>query len=625
MIHKRSRNSRLLVRIFVVGACFAVIVLSGATASGADAGFTVTPTSPRQGQQITLSGNVLSGSAATESSSSTTSSSPTTSTTVARTTSTTAAGSTTTTTTVAATAGTLPCSQVIFESGAFAGLGTDGTLQTVVANVAPDGTFSQKVTLSDTIATGGYTITATCGSTPIAPVAIQVNPLLPLSESTFAAEQLWALLSLVVIALVVLVTRAILIVRKSSVVNCTVDNTPDHSAPHAAAKRAQAAARKKRPNVLAGADHRISTSKCIALLWTGVVLYGVLTLGYIAVASGEYRLFTNLLGSFPGVYLVLLGGPFAAAVGAKAVMNLYVPTKVQKPPAESTGLFDLIGDDNSNVDLIDTQYTLFNVVAVAVVLAQFIHRPGFGAPDIPWFLATLTGASAGTYLANKALASNAPKINQITPQQARVGQQVSVFGTNLALASAPADATTEITVGGVAVTDVVTVTASQITFVVPAVPVSDGDHPVAAVVVKTNGGGTAVTDGSTPGVLGVAIVADAPAIDRADPNSVVAPPAGGAGIDVAVIGQNLFAPADLDFHGKPSDNAAGRTISLVPADPWNGDGAAPAPQVLARKGDPRDRDWRLVVTIPAETPAGDYRLVLDPAADGGAALHLRAP
>ena len=587
MVHKHSCRSRLLLRAFVAGACIAVIVLTGATASGADSSFTVTPTSTRQGQQIKLSGNVLSGSAAAPA--------------------------------------TLPCSQVIVESGAFAGLGTNGTPQTVAANVATDGSFSQKVTLSDTVATGGYTVTATCGSTPVGTVAIQVQPLLPLSESTYTAEQLLALLSLAVIASLVFAGRGLWILRKSSVVNNTERDTQGQGARHAAAKRAQASAKTKRPNLLAGADRRISTSKCIALLWTGVVLYGVLTLGYIAVASGEFRLFNNLLASFPGVYLVLLGGPFAAAVGAKVVMNSYVPEKVQKPPAQSTGLFDIIGDDSSNVDLIDTQYTLFNIAAVIVVLAQFIHRPGFGAPDIPWFLATLTGASAGTYLANKALAGNAPKITQIVPQQARVGQQVAVFGTNLALASAPADATTEITVGGIAVTDVVTVTPSQITFVVPAAPVSDANNAVAQVVVKTNAGGTAVTDGTATGAPGLTIVADAPEINRADPNTLAAPPAGGNGADVAIIGRNLFAPADLDFHGTPSAHAAGRAITLLPAVPWTGAGDAPAAKVLTRKGDPGDRDWRLVVTVPAGSVAGDYRLVLDPAAAGGGPLHLTAP
>ena len=50
--------------------------------------------------------------------------------------------------------------------------------------------------------------------------------------------------------------------------------------------------------------------------------------------------------------------------------------------------------DDGNTDLADTQYVLFNVIAAFIVVVEFLRAPLNGPPDIPAFLAVLTGASA---------------------------------------------------------------------------------------------------------------------------------------------------------------------------------------------------------------------------------------
>ena len=611
MVRPKTR----LPAVVIASVCVGWILVCMPTLARGDAAFIVTPTSVRQGADVTLAGNVVTSTTASTSSSTTLTTASTAATTTTVRTShrspTAATAGTSTSTTVARSQAALPCRQVIFESAAFAGLGTNGTPQTVDANVGPDGSYSQSVTLSDTVATGGYTITALCGATTVGTMAIQVRPLLPLSSSTYAAEQLWALATLVAVVLVFLLWRQWGSPYAKTKRSLTRAQAAAANAARIPQLQQQLDALQPTPRLLVGLDNRVSTSKCVALLWTATVMYGVLTLGFIAVASDQFRLFTSLIGSFPGVYLALLGGPFAAAVGARAIMDSYVPTRVQKPPAQSSGLFDIIADDNSNVDLVDTQYTLFNLVAVAVVLAQFIHRPGFGAPDIPWFLAALTGTAAATYLAHKALGSNAPHIDDVIPDHARMGQQVAAFGVNLALPTAPTGATTVITVGGQIAANPTTVTPEQVTFVVPAASATGyGVDPV-DVVIKTNGGSTDVEH------LALTVTPDSPQIDRADPPIVT------RGTDFAVLGHNLFAPADLDYNGVPNQASTGRPVSLVPSPTWVAPPNPPAAVILPRTGNLDDRDGRIVYTIPANTIPGNYILTLDPTAAGGTPLTVQ--
>ena len=148
---------------------------------------------------------------------------------------------------------------------------------------------------------------------------------------------------------------------------------------------------------LTGKDNRRSTSKAAGLIWTAVLLYFVITMAFVA--GFDMSRFSSLVGKIDKLYLVLIGGPLAAAATAKIVALGQSATRTTAITAKAR---DLVSDDDGEIDLADTQYLLFNAVTAAIVLVQFAHSPASGPPVVPGILATLMGVSAATYTANKA-------------------------------------------------------------------------------------------------------------------------------------------------------------------------------------------------------------------------------
>jgi hypothetical protein len=232
--------------------------------------------------------------------------------------------------------------------------------------------------------------------------------------------------------------------------------------------------------IVIGADGRLSTSKVQALLWTVVLAVGIAFLtGIVAFGpSSAQNIFDNVHWE---QYLVLLGGPFAAAVLAK----LTVVTKVQAgtmqksvtpaaskavAPAVANGAAaaaddaptaplagaqqpkaaDTVSNDDGEIDLVDTQYLVFNLVAVVYVIVVYLGSvfgtggvDRFAFPDIPAVLLALTSASAATYVGNKTAQSDTPKITTMSPQPVTPAGDVDVLGVSLVPAgdSAPANGT----------------------------------------------------------------------------------------------------------------------------------------------------------------------------------------
>ena len=82
-----------------------------------------------------------------------------------------------------------------------------------------------------------------------------------------------------------------------------------------------------------GQDERLSTSKLQALLWTYLLLWMLLAI-VIANWIGAPGGFNNLINQdLPEEYLILLGGPFAAAIASKAILA----RKVEKRRRIRTG------------------------------------------------------------------------------------------------------------------------------------------------------------------------------------------------------------------------------------------------------------------------------------------------
>jgi len=105
-----------------------------------------------------------------------------------------------------------------------------------------------------------------------------------------------------------------------------------------------------RSGLITGYDGRRSTSKTITFAWTFVVAWMLIAAGLVAARSGAS--FTDLLKNTSNLYLVLLGGPYAAAIMAKVSVTNGVQTgRIQKTPATTTGPSDIVSDDTGSTAL----------------------------------------------------------------------------------------------------------------------------------------------------------------------------------------------------------------------------------------------------------------------------------
>ena len=339
--------------------------------------------------------------------------------------------------------------------------------------------------------------------------------------------------------------------------------------------------------MLVGQDNRASTSKTTAALWTAIVAYFfvamALVLGFDRTRLGD------LIGATSPIYLVFLGGPFASAVIAKAlVSDASAAATLQKSQAAAPRVADVFSDDDGNTDLVDLQYLLFNLVVAVIVLVEFLHAPGYGAPAVPAVLAGLTSASAATYVANKALTSpNPPAVARFVPAAVRPGGRVVAVGADFI---APGDVTTPTVLvgGGPAPDDPVSQAspannpprADQLAFQVPP---TTALGPT-AVVLRTPAGIEATSDG-------LEVVPDALTVSLADPVRVA------PGGSFTLYGAGFYSAMDVDASGRPVVRGAqAAVVFLVRRTP----GASPVPCAAA------GTDGRLTVTVPGDLlgPAG---------------------
>lgn len=191
--------------------------------------------------------------------------------------------------------------------------------------------------------------------------------------------------------------------------------------------------------LLLGADGRWSTSKTLASLWTFSLLWsiGTLALSNLLGAAKGWEAFESDPVSWQ--YLILLGGPVAAAIGAQtlALLRSEAGTEVKTTPPEGASFSQIYTDDEGKLDLIDFQYLAFNALSIAVFLIVFIAHVDDGLPEFPGILAALTAATTAAYLARKAALRKEPTITSISPPVAAPGERVRLWGVNLTPAREP--------------------------------------------------------------------------------------------------------------------------------------------------------------------------------------------
>lgn len=190
-------------------------------------------------------------------------------------------------------------------------------------------------------------------------------------------------------------------------------------------------------DLVLGTDKRLSTSKLQVLFWT-YGLAGVLLAIVIAKWAGADAGYDSLINqSLPEEYLILLGGPFAAAVASKAIVSGQVDsgklakTEGQDQASAKDRAAEAVSDDKGNTSLVDTQYLLFNLVALTYMIGAYIDDPSAGLPKIPAVLVGLTSVAAATYVSNKAIQSETPVLTSLFPARGKSDDTVQVFGRYL--------------------------------------------------------------------------------------------------------------------------------------------------------------------------------------------------
>ncbi|MDQ3935667.1 MAG: hypothetical protein M3340_13660 [Actinomycetota bacterium] len=179
-----------------------------------------------------------------------------------------------------------------------------------------------------------------------------------------------------------------------------------------------------------GHDGRVSTSKVQLVMWTYVIAASITSL-IAATWVGFDAGFDKLTDPSFDVedYLVLLGGPFAAAISARAIVGSQVANGERAKPPGDASAAQVLTNDEGRADLVDSQYLLFNLVAVIYFVGAFIQEPQQGLPDIPTVLLVLAGVSAVSYVSNKAIAEGTPQVTGVFPAKGPPDTPVEVFGT----------------------------------------------------------------------------------------------------------------------------------------------------------------------------------------------------
>ncbi|MEY2451943.1 MAG: hypothetical protein QOD92_1517 [Acidimicrobiaceae bacterium] len=220
---------------------------------------------------------------------------------------------------------------------------------------------------------------------------------------------------------------------------------------------------------LVGGDGRISTSKVQVGIWTVAVVWGLAFLAgrvtfaedlpkdqqpatvanaadattvtkAAATPDGATPTTDNVVGDtidevIPNDrwddYLILLGGPFAAAVLAKGVVKRRIDNGTLQKTVDDAGqtkIDQIFKDDAGQSDLVDSQYLLFNVVALGYFVAQLAQHPVL--PQMPSTLLALTSGAAAVYVGNKAVESNPPTITSVVPASVRPAETLTISGQN---------------------------------------------------------------------------------------------------------------------------------------------------------------------------------------------------
>lgn len=226
-------------------------------------------------------------------------------------------------------------------------------------------------------------------------------------------------------------------------------------------------------DVIIGADGRVSTSKTVVYGWTGVFASVLVIMASLAVSGRLTPEQAFQTGSNWDAYLLLLGGPFASAVIAKGIVSY----QTQQDPNSKSGTSatagtanamsvtvatgpsaaDIVNGDGNEPSLVDTQYSIFSLIAIFYFAGLFVanlDKYAAGAvsaskvewfPQIPSALLGLTSLAALTYVGNKAVQTQGLRVVSFSPNPAPASSPVLAKLVNLAPTATQANITIWVT------------------------------------------------------------------------------------------------------------------------------------------------------------------------------------
>jgi hypothetical protein len=186
---------------------------------------------------------------------------------------------------------------------------------------------------------------------------------------------------------------------------------------------------------IVGKDKRLSTSKMQIALWTVAITFTFFFFTIQLIRTSNPQQLNASFAHFGPEYLLLLGGPFAAAVLAQVTTTSKVADgSVQQVAPDHPAAADLVTDHNGQPAIADAQFFLFNLVAIGYFAVALARAPST-LPSIPNTLVALTSVSALTYLGAKVATSNPPAISNVmitsSPSDGFLyaGQTIKVVGS----------------------------------------------------------------------------------------------------------------------------------------------------------------------------------------------------
>jgi hypothetical protein len=190
--------------------------------------------------------------------------------------------------------------------------------------------------------------------------------------------------------------------------------------------------------IVVGKDNRTSTSKSVAFAWTLALVYGLLALLIAKWLGDPAGWNAQVARPLQEEYLLLLGGPYAAAILAKYAAGGTSEQTRTPAPEGAASASDLVTDDAGDTELGDFQYVVFALVGLAYFFGDFIAHVDRGLPDLPAVLTGLVLVSTGGYGAKKLLQPAAPRLTSVVPASAAPGASIEVYGSALVVPAAVA-------------------------------------------------------------------------------------------------------------------------------------------------------------------------------------------